>query len=113
MEKTEIIYKFNCKMCSASYVGESKRSLEIHIDEHKDYVKKNTVIANHIKELSRMFDWDNVKILDNESNWSKRRVSEMLFINSHNNTVNRKENTFALSHIYKPILTTLKRLCSR
>ena len=100
-------------MCSARYVGESKRSLEIRIDEHKDYVNKNTVIVYHIKELSHMFDCDNVRILDNESNWSKRRVSEMLFINSHNNSLNRKENTFALSHIYKPILTTLKRLCSR
>ena len=78
------------------------------MDEHEDYVNKNTVVSNHIKEMSHMFDWDNnVKILDHESNWQKRRISEMLFINSHNNTLNQKEDTFALSHIYKPITSTL------
>ena len=46
-----------------------------------------------------MFDWDNSKILDNDSNWQKRRVSEILFINNHNNALNRKEDIFALSHI--------------
>ena len=102
-----------CNNYSSCYVGESKRSLETRLDEHKDYVNKSTVVSNHIKEMSHMFDWDNITILDNESNWHKRRISEMLYINSFNNTLNRKEDTLALSYIYKPITMTLKRLCSR
>ena len=40
--------------------------------------------------MSHMFDWDNITILDNESNCRiKPRISEMLYINSFNNTLNR------------------------
>ena len=44
-----------------------RRSLGVRIDEHKDYVNKDTVVANNIKEMSHMFYWENVKILHNES----------------------------------------------
>ena len=110
MEKTAVIYKFCCNNCSSCYVGESKRSLETRLDEHKDYVNKRTVVSNHINEMSHMFDWDNITILDSESNWHKRRISEMLYIHSFNNTLNRKEDTLALSYIYKPITMTLKKI---
>ena len=104
---------FSCNNCSSCYIGVSNRSLEIRFEEQKDNVNKITVVSNHIKEMSRMFDWDNVTIFDNESNWLKRRIFEMLCINSFNNILNQKEDTLALSHIYKPITKTLTRLCSR
>ena len=95
-------------MCSACYVGEPKRSLKVRIDEHQDYVNKGTLglVANHIKEMSHMFDWENLKIVDHESIWQKSR--EMLFIN----TLNKKKDTLAFFHIYKPITVTLNRFCS-
>ena len=37
MEKTEVIYQFFCNNCSSCYVGESKKSLEIRLDENKDF----------------------------------------------------------------------------
>ena len=34
-DRTNIVYKFVCKTCPASYVGEIKRSLKTRINEHK------------------------------------------------------------------------------
>ena len=100
-------------MCSGSNVGKSKKSLKVCIEEHQDHLNKNAVVANHIKEMSHMFDWENVENADHDSNWQKLRVSEMLFIDSYYNSLNKKENTLTLFHIYKPITSTLKRFCFR
>ena len=35
-EQTYIVYKFNCKNCPATYIGESKRALRVRINEHKN-----------------------------------------------------------------------------
>ena len=82
------------------------------MDDHKDYANKNSIVSNYTQEISHMFNWENVTILGNESNWHKRGISEMLYINVFNKTLNRKEDAPALSYIYKPITISLKRLCS-
>ena len=64
--------------------------------------------------MSHMFDRENVKILDNESNCHKCRISEKLYINIYYKTLNRQKDTLALFHIFKPTITiTLKRLWSQ
>ena len=40
-EQTNIVYKFNCKNCPATYIGKSKKALRVRINEHKN--KKKTV----------------------------------------------------------------------
>lgn len=44
-ENTNTVYKMNCKNCSASYVGESKRMVGTRINEHKNSkVNVNTTL---------------------------------------------------------------------
>lgn len=40
-ESTNTVYKINCKNCSASYVGQSKRIVGVRINKHK--ISKNNV----------------------------------------------------------------------
>ena len=35
-EQTNIVYKFNCKNCPVTYIGKSKRTLRVRINEHKN-----------------------------------------------------------------------------
>ena len=105
-EKTGIVYKFNCKDCPKSYVGESKRALRTRIKEHRDFANKNTVVAEHIKN-GHDFDWENVEIVDTESNYRKRRISEVYFINCCKNSLNLKTDILSLSSKYKPIAFSL------
>lgn len=52
----------------------------------------------HRQELSHEFDWDNVKILDNESNLSKRLTPEIIYT-KWKNDLNVQNNTDLLDLI--------------
>jgi len=67
-----------------SYVGQTKRQLKTRVKEYCNNIKlnntKHSVITEHILKLNHKFDWENVKILNAESNYNKRLISEMLHI---------------------------------
>ena len=79
-ECTYSVYKIPCNNCSASYVGESKRHLEVRIGEDKESNEEKFVVFSHQKNYNHSFDWDNVSILDREPNFWKRQISEMIHI---------------------------------
>jgi len=78
-----VIYKISCHDCEASYIGQTKRQLRIRINEHNfDIRKKNgslSIISEH-RLNQNDFEWDNVKIIDNEPSYRKRLISEMIYI---------------------------------
>lgn len=53
------------------------------------------------------FDWDHVEILDKETNYSKRLISEMLHIKEQHNSINRQTDTELLPITYLPTLNKL------
>ena len=56
-----------------------------------------------MSKCNHNFNWDKSIILDKETNYKKRLLSEMLYINSFKNIVNKIEDTENLNHIYKSI----------
>jgi len=84
-EKTEfnannnVVYKICCKDCDASYVGQIKRQLKMRLKELVNNTKmdpsRHSVISEHIYQFNHSFDWDNTKILDFETNYNKRLIS--------------------------------------
>ena len=50
------------------------------------------------------FNWEETKIIDQESNYKKRLTSEMIDIKSNHNSINKKEDIYTLNKIYFPIL---------
>ena len=61
--KTNIVYKFNCKNCPATYIGESKIELRVRINEHKNK-KSESVVSEHQLQLNHKIDHKNSKIID-------------------------------------------------
>jgi len=112
-EKTGVVYKFNCNSCDSCYVGETKRKLLDRIKEHKKPSKKIESVINKDYQTNpgHSFDFDKTKILDQESSFSKRRISEMIYIKSSNNTLNKKEDTLYLPNTYTPICERLAKIC--
>ena len=98
------MYKFDCKNCSDTYIGETKRSLRTHINEHKTNKNKESVVSLHWIENKHEFDWENTSVLDMECNYKKRLVSEMIYIKSNHNSINKKEDIQNLSTMYFPII---------
>ena len=106
-DRTNVVYKFVCKSCPASYVGETKRTVRTRIKEHQKNNNPDAVVFQHMNEHLHVFDWDNTKILDYESNYNKRLVSEMIHIKSNKNNINKKEDVKFLNPAYFQLLRFL------
>ena len=95
--KRNIAYKISCKDCDSIYVRQTERQLKTRISQHRSHINRNTtthsVITDHRLHHCHDFCWKNVKILENERNYNKRFVSEMINIKQHNNSINLKTNT--------------------
>lgn len=106
--RTNVVYKINCLNCEASYVGQTRRQLLKRINEHRDHIKRNTaqisVITEHRLNCSHEFDWGKVEILDEETNYNKRLISEMIFIKKQKRGLNSQNDTALLDPIYIDLL---------
>ena len=73
------------------YIGETSRSLDVRISEHKRSVKnmdRKSAIAAHIMEnLDHQIQWKDSRIKEFEMNWYKR-VKEALWIKISTNCLN-------------------------
>jgi len=108
-QNNNVVYKIQCSDCEATYIGQTKRQLRTRIKEHKQNVKKKTdtlpVITEHILNTGHNFDWDNTAIIDTESHFNKRLISESLHIKRHSHNINKKTDTELFPDIYLPILS--------
>lgn len=107
-QKTASVYRISCKNCPAEYVGQTKRPLGERIDEHKKFRDKNSVVSTHRIHCDHEFDWDNTIILDTEKNPYLRDISEMLFIESNPDNLNKKHEVKRLNQVYKNISRKLR-----
>jgi len=94
LSKNNVIYKISCNDCDASYVRQTKRQLKTRLKEHKNNLKrdksKHSVMSEHIIKYNHSFDWDNTRIMDRESNYFKRIVSEIIHIKEQKAGLNLK-----------------------
>ncbi|EZA58481.1 hypothetical protein X777_01102, partial [Ooceraea biroi] len=94
----------NCKDCDASYIGQTKSSLETRVNEHRrninGFSKYHSVVTDHRLAYDHDFDWLNPKVLHREKHWRKRQIAEMFFIKSFDNTINLQTHTENLNTVY-------------
>ena len=105
-----VVYKISCQNCNATYVGQTKRQLKTRLHEHKNDIKKSSspsVISAHRINFDHQFDWQRTKILDKESSYGKRLTSEMIFIKSQDNGLNKQSDTESLPESYISLLELL------
>ena len=101
-----------CTKCPYSYVGETKRALDVRMGEHKKDIdnKRKKVVPLHCRD-GHNIDWNNVSILHSEQNFYKRHnVSEMLFINMQKAPIHKKEDTKSLHNSYVSLIRKLTHI---
>ena len=90
--KSSVIYKFNCGVCKASYIGETSRRLNTRISEHLEKDKQSH-IYKHLKSSDACkshANQDSFTILDCAStNW-QRKIKEGLYIYWQKPTLNKQ-----------------------
>jgi len=111
MAQNECVYKIKCSNCDMCYVGQTKRQLGTRIKEHISDIKKKSgslsVVSNHRLENNHEMDWSGVMILDKESSYVKRIISEMVHIKRQHICLNKQSDTDLLSDTYLPIIDVL------
>ena len=85
-EKKNRIYSVPCQTCGKSYIGETGQQISRRIYQHQyDIHKKKATngIFKHMEENpDHIISWENIAFVDQESNWSRRKIKESIYINA-------------------------------
>ena len=110
-----IVYKVTCS-CYKKYIGETGRTLEERIKEHKadvnngKSVEKITGLSKHLRESGHTPNWEQTEILIKEQNLVKRKFKESVAITQEekDNLLNKKEERKVISDVWSAIFTQIK-----
>lgn len=109
--KSSVIYRIPCGECECSYIGQTKQYLKSRVSDHKrdcnlsNIENPKTGLAKHHFEEGHTFDFDEIRILDSETNWRKRLFLEMCHIHKTKHNVNLNTDTQNLNVIYHNIIS--------
>ena len=82
------VYSIPCE-CELEYVGETKRSIETRIKDHKKHIEKaeweKSAVAAHYNDSKHKILWDDTKIVAQSENKYELRFKEALAIRSVRN----------------------------
>lgn len=111
LKKKKWFYCIKCKDCNYKYIGKIKRQFKTRIQEHKTNIKRQpeqlSIVSTHRLDLDHDFNWNDVSILDEETYYYKRIISECLHIQSNRGTINIASDTELLSPCYLPLRKTI------
>ena len=105
-KKKGVVYQVPCAECESVYIGETGRTLEKRISEHKGAVKRHDVkngIAVHAWTKQHKVDWQAATVKHVETNHSRRKTIEALHIHLQQETSNLDCGR-TLSPVWHPLL---------
>ena len=75
-----LVYKIKCEECEALYVGETERSLQSKLSEHRRPSSTSSEVAKHIHtdQPEHTVELDNTEILTTEPRWFEIGVKEAI-----------------------------------
>ena len=82
------VYVVPCQGCDSVYIGQTGRTLEQRLKEHKYFVSKgdqNKAVYRHIAATDHPPDWSNSRMVYRSSDLKKRLVVESALIRKINN----------------------------
>ena len=103
-DNKNVVYRIDCNDCEATYVKQTSRRVDIRIKEHREKCEKynnNHALYTHISNTNYNINFNKVKILKKESRLDSRLLSEMFYILSEKQFVNKMTNTMKLNEDYK------------
>ena len=104
--RTGVVYSIPCGDCTATYVGQTKRSITHRLKEHKrgltTYNAPASAIAEHTMTTGHTINWTDTDILTTNSQQHQRDAFEAWHIRLQSNPVNRDQGL--LSHTYDSLL---------
>jgi predicted GIY-YIG superfamily endonuclease len=81
----EVVYSIPCR-CGKCYIGETGRTLETRLKEHKQSLTvrrcdvTTSKLVEHAFAEDHIFEWDNAKVMTSEKEWKARKFHEATHI---------------------------------
>ena len=103
--RSNVVYKFSCGRCNATYYGETCRHLNIRVGEHsgvspltakKSKAKTTTAIKNHMLFYDHVVCLEDFKILASSNSEFHLKIKESLLISRDKPELNRNEKFLPL-----------------
>ena len=113
--KKNVVYKIPCSQCEVSYIGQTKKSINVRMGQHDRKCKEKTNLrrlksekqenglAVHHAETGHEFDYQGVKILAEEPYLWRRLIKEGIEIRKGTSLANLKRG-YEISEIWDPFL---------
>ena len=96
-KQSGVVYRVTCGDCGSQYVGETGKSLETRMEEHRQDAERE------VEKISSNFD--DVEILNKESNFIKRKFKEAIAIKKNNAPLlNKKDEIKDISNVWENII---------
>ena len=103
--RSNVVYKFSCGRCNATYYGETCRHLNVRVGEHlgispltgkKSKARKTTAVKDHMLFCDHIVSLDDFKILTSSNSEFHLKIKESLFISRDKPELNRNEKSLPL-----------------
>ena len=104
MIKCGAIYEITCGDCEKTYIGETARVLKTRFKEHIRRTPPHSAVGEHRDNTGHSFPESNIKVLDSEEHWYRRKVKEALQIKEKRPSLNR-DRGLELPAIYSHIVS--------
>ena len=77
------IYQIPCKICKKPYIGQTSKSLDVRIKQHKYSIRsaqESSALFVHVRDFGHPIDWENSTTLIHNSALIERNIIESSFI---------------------------------
>ena len=104
--KTPGVYRVPCE-CGGAYIGETCRTIETRLKEHKRHLRlgqlEKSAIAEHCVSQDHTIKFEETKILCHAKGFWDRLTKEAIEIKLEKNNFNR-DSGYSISNTWKPVL---------
>ena len=105
------VYLIPCE-CGKAYIGETGRSIRTRVKEHCADIRLNrthkSALAEHSHNTKHPIKIEDMQVLAQVDNWSKRRIREAIEIVKNPKCLNRDDGLY-ISRSWFPNLTKLNK----
>ena len=89
-----MVYKIPCRSCTKVYIGQTGRTLEHHLKEHRRALVSGDVnlsaVGQHAVDEGHDIDWSSAAVIDVHPNFHQRSALEAWHIRSQDSLMNTK-----------------------